>query len=186
MEGVDADIFEISDEGVLTFEEQPNFEDAKDDDEDKDSAGDQGKGDNVYQVTVVASGGELEVAVTVTDVDEPGEVTFTQRQAQVSRNLTAMGPGDPDNDVDDVTWQWSRGPEAGGPWTDIEGAISPTRNPTSDDLDMYLRATVTYTDTHGDQEESGVTTRVEAGPWPTLGLRSTTSTRTTMLRTGPR
>ena len=161
LEGVDADIFEISDDGVLTFEEQPNFEDAKDGDEDTDSAGLQGATDNVYQVTVVASGGELEVAVTVTDVDEPGKVTFTQRQPQVSRTLVAMGPGDPDNDVDDEAWQWSRGPEAGGPWTDIEGATSPSRNPVADDLDMYLRATVTYTDTHGAQEVSGVTTRVE-------------------------
>ena len=162
LDGVDKDIFEISDEGVLTFEDQPDFEDAKDGDEDKDSAGDQGAGDNVYQVTVVANGGELEVAVTVTDVDEPGKVTFSQRQAQVSRSLVARGPGDPDNDVDDVTWQWSRGPEAGGPWTDIEGATSPSRSPIAAELDMYLRATVTYTDVHGAQEVSGVTTRVEA------------------------
>ena len=35
-------------------------------------AGPQGAGDNVYQVTVVASDGELDVSVTVTDVDEPG------------------------------------------------------------------------------------------------------------------
>ena len=162
LEGVDADIFEISDDGVLTFEEQPDFEDAKDGDEDTDDAGPQGVGDNVYQVTVVASGGELEVAVTVTDVDEPGKVTFTQRQPQVSRGLMAQGPGDPDKGVTDMSWQWSRGPEAGGPWTDIEGATSPSRSPIADDLEMYLRATVTYSDTHGAQEESGVTARVES------------------------
>ena len=113
-------------------------------------------------VTVVASGGKQKVAVTVTDVDEPGKVTFSQRQAQVSRGLMARGPGDPDADEDDVTWQWSRGPEAGGPWTDIEGATSPSRSPIAADLGMYLRATVTYTDVHGAQEESGVAARVEA------------------------
>ena len=160
LSGPDADIFEISDEGVLTFEEQPDFEDAKDGDE-SDDAGPQGAGDNVYKVTVVASGGEQDVVVTVTDVDEPGEVTFTQRQPQVSRGLAAMGPGDPDNGVDDESWQWSRGPEAGGPWTDIEGATSPSRKPIAADLGMYLRATVTYIDVHGAQEVSGVTARVE-------------------------
>ena len=108
LEGVDEEIFEISDDGVLTFEEQPDFEEAKDVDEDTAAAGDQRAGDNVYQVTVVASGGELEVAVTVTDVDEPGEVTFDQPQPQATRGLVAMGPDDPDADVDDMSWQWSR------------------------------------------------------------------------------
>ena len=145
---------------MLTFDEQPDFEDEKDGDE-SDDAGPQGVGDNVYMVTVNASGGELEVAVTVTDVDEPGKVTFTQRQPQVSRNLAATGPGDPDKGEDDVTWQWSRGESMEGPWTDIEGATSRIRRPIAADLNMYLRATATYIDTHGAQEVSGVTARVE-------------------------
>ena len=153
--GVDKDIFEI-DEGVLTFKDPPNFEDAKDADE-SDDAGAQGEGDNVYQVTVVASDGELDVAVTVTDVDEPGEVTFTQPQPQATRSLEAKGPGDPDGGVDEISWQWSRGPAMDGPWTDISGATSAKRNPTTEDIGNYLRATVTYVDVHGDQSESGVT-----------------------------
>ena len=48
------------------------------------AAGDQGKGDNVYQVTVVASGGELDVAVTVTNVTRLWEVTFDQAQPQAT------------------------------------------------------------------------------------------------------
>ena len=44
-----------------------------------------------------------------------------------------------------------------GPWTDITGATSAKRNPTTDDIDHYLRATVTYVDVHGDQSVSGVT-----------------------------
>ena len=33
-----------------------------------------------------------------------------------------------------------------GPWTDIEGATSASRNPVAADIGSYLRATVTYTD----------------------------------------
>ena len=44
-----------------------------------------------------------------------------------------------------------------GPWTDIAGATSAKRNPTTEDIGNYLRATVTYVDVHGDQSESGVT-----------------------------
>ena len=98
----------------------------------------------------------------MTDVDEPGKVTFDQPQPQVSRPMMAMGPGDPDGGVGEVTWQWSRGDSMEGPWTDIDGATQAGRTPTADDSEMYLRATASYSDTHGDQEVSGVTAnRVE-------------------------
>ena len=159
LDGVDKGIFKISDEGVLTFDKKPNFEGAKDGDEDKAASGDQGAGDNVYKVTVVASGGKQAVEVTVTDVDEPGKVTFDQPQPQATRGLVAMGPGDPDADVDDVSWQWSRctTKDNADDCTDIAGAMTTSRSPTADDVLMYLRATATYTDTHGDQTASAAT-----------------------------
>ena len=152
--GVDADDFEI-DGGVLTFEEPPDFEKPSDRDEDTESAGDQGKGDNVYMVTVEASGGELEVAVTVTNENEPGKVTFDQPQPQATRDLTASF-SDEDGD-DGPGWQWSRGASMEGPWTDIAGAMTAARNPTAADIGSYLRATVTYEDSFGEQTVSGVT-----------------------------
>ena len=88
LDGIDKGIFKI-DGGVLTFDKSPNFEGAKDGDEKPDEAGDQGKGDNVYKVTVKASGGSKAVEVTVTDVDEAGSVTFDQPQPQATRGLTA-------------------------------------------------------------------------------------------------
>ncbi len=159
LSGVDAEFFDISDDGELTWVDQPDFETPKDMDEVDDSveAGPQGEGDNVYQVTVVASGGEIDVSVTVTDVDEPGKVTIDQPQPQATRSLEADGPGDPDGGVDEISWQWSRSESAGGPWTDISGATSAKRTPTTDDIAHYLRATVTYVDVHGDQSESAVT-----------------------------
>ena len=123
--GPDAGAFEI-DGGVLTFKESPDFEAPTDGDEDGDSAGNQGKGDNVYKVTVVASGGEQEVAVTVTDVDEPGSVSFDQPQPQATRGLKASFSDD--DGEESPSWQWSRGASAEGPWTDIQGAITATRS----------------------------------------------------------
>ena len=70
-----------------------------------------------------------------------------------------MGPGDPDADVDDVSWQWSRctTKDNADDCTDIAGAMTTSRSPTADDVLMYLRATATYTDTHGDQTASAAT-----------------------------
>ena len=154
--GVDAADFEI-DGGVLSFKESPDFEDPTDRDEvdDADEIGDQGAGDNVYKVTVLASGGEQEVEVTVTNVNEPGKVTFSQPQPQATRDLTASFT-DEDGD-DNPSWQWSRGPAMDGPWDDIPGATTPARNPTAADIGSYLRATVTYDDSFGSQTVSGVT-----------------------------
>ena len=147
VQGDDSGKFEISDAGVLSFKESPDFEAKADND-----------GDNVYKVTVVAAGksqGKQDVEVTVTDVDEAGEVTLTKPQPQVSRDLAASFE-DPDSGVKDEAWQWSRGPNADGPWTDIDKATNKSRKPVADDVDHYLRATVTYTDTHGAQTASAV------------------------------
>ena len=66
-------------------------------------------GDNVYKVTVEASGGTQDVEVTVTDEDELGKVTFSQPQPQATRDLTATLK-DEDVPLENPRWQWSRGP----------------------------------------------------------------------------
>ena len=43
-----------------------------------------------------------------------------------------------------------------GPWTDIDKATSAARKPVADDIDHYLRATVSYTDKFGSQTASVV------------------------------
>ena len=90
-----------------------------------------------------------DVEVTVTDVDEAGKVTLSQPQPQVSRDLEATGPGDPDTPVEDEKWQWSRGPNIDGPWTEIAKATALSRPPVEADIGSYLLATVTYTDKFG-------------------------------------
>ncbi len=97
--------------------------------------------ENLYRVTVEASGGAHDVSVTVTDVDEAGAVSISRLQPQVDRPLSAS-LSDEDEGVTDQRWEWARS-EDGTTWTDIEGAISPARVPTPDDVDMYLPARVT-------------------------------------------
>ncbi len=135
LSGPDDDLFTI-DDGVLAFREPPNYE-----------APLSKSGTNVYRVTVRANGSAHDVAVTVTDVDEPGTASIDRRQPQVSRPLSAS-MSDEDEGVSGQRWQWSRS-EDRVTWTDIQGATSPRRSPEEADERMYLRATVTYSDKFG-------------------------------------
>ena len=154
LKGVDADDFEIEG-GVLTFKKKPNYEGATDRDEDPDTSVAEGAKDNKYQITVVASGGEVDVVVTVVNINEDGSVNFTQLQAQATRSLAASYSDD--DKPEKPSWQWSRGESADGPWTDIDGATSSDRMPDEDnDVGNWLRATVSYTDSFGAQTASGV------------------------------
>ena len=149
LEGVDKDIFTI-DGGELAFDKSPDYEDAKDADEDPDTSIAKGKGDNVYKVTVVASGAKQVVEVTVTDLEEDGEVTFDQPQPQATRALKAEVE-DGDGGVTKQKWQWSKSMDkdaADDDWMPVTGATA-ARNPTASDVGYYLRVEVTYTDRRG-------------------------------------
>ena len=141
LSGPDANRFTI-DGGVLAFVEPPHYEEPQSAVEGVSRAE-----DNVYRVTVEASGGAHDVAVTVTDVDEAGTVSISRPQPQADRPLGAS-LSEPDDGVTAERWQWARSGD-GTAWTDIEGATSPRRTPTLADVGMYLRATVAYTDVFG-------------------------------------
>ena len=147
--GPDADRFTI-DRGVLRFKETPDYEDPQ-----SALAG------NVYTLTVKAGGGARDVIVTVTNVDEAGKVRIDRPQPQEERPLEATLSDD--DHVTTETWQWARSAN-GSSWTDIEGATSARRSPTPADVDMYLRARVTYTDGFGPRKRASTVTayRVEA------------------------
>ena len=80
---------------------------------------------------------------------------MSQRQPRVGVPITASLT-DPDGDVSNVTWQWSRSTSATGNFTDIDRATSDTYKPVmDDDFDsdrMFLRATAMYTDGHGEEK----------------------------------
>ena len=135
LSGPDADLFTIGG-GLLRFREPPDYEKPR-----SASAG------NVYRVTVQADGGTRDVSVTVIDVDEAGTVRMDRPQPQVDRAIEAI-MSDEDAGVSDVRWRWTRS-EDGRTWTDIDGATVPRLTPTPDDVGMYLRTSVTYSDKFG-------------------------------------
>ena len=155
-------LFEING-GRLTFKTPPDYEDPRDN-----------GGNNVYEVTVIASAGSRtspatpqRVEVTVKDLEEAGTVTLSTVQPKEGVDLRAM-LSDPDGvTADSVTWQWARSTRASGPWTDIDrseeaitaetdmaSSYTPGYKPEdapenyASDVGMYLRVTATYEDGH--------------------------------------
>ncbi len=141
--GSDSASFVVTSSGALYFSAPPNFE-AKE----------------TYAVTVQASDGSLagtlDVTVTVEDVEELGIVAITPPRSWIGQSVSA-DLSDPDGGVSGESWQWSRSRSRSSGWTDIEGAGSSAYSPGADDVDNYLRASVTYTDRRGpDKTAHGV------------------------------
>ena len=193
--GTDATLFDIE-EGRLTFNSPPDYEDPDDNGT-----------DNVYNVTVEATAGRgnsvlttrQNVVITVTNIEEAGEITLSTLQPQLEVAITAT-LRDPDGGVDDslpidaternltgedtTEWQWARAARVSGPWADIED--DPDTNdvdegqefsytPTEDDVGMYLRATASYVDGHCeacDPKEHGTGDIRERGAGRTVHERS--------------
>ena len=146
LSGPDAALFDLSATGgELTFKTSPNFEAPKD----------AGK-DNVYNITVVATDNddqtdEMDVTVTVTNVNEPGTVTLSPLQPRIGSLVTAS-LSDVDGAVSDVKWQWARtepNANAGATYEDIDGATAPSYTPVMADNLRFLQATARYTDPKG-------------------------------------
>ena len=167
IEGEDLAKFNIDDgTGVLAFKESPDYE----------MPADRNK-DNVYKVTVVVSDDgspeltdKRQVEVTVTDVEEEGEVTLSSVQPKVAIDLTASLE-DPDGDAKDTAWQWYRSDAAACPavltavgpalitaldntneWSEIPDAESDTYTPevgTDKDEGKCLLALAKYNDRLG-------------------------------------
>ena len=137
--GGDAEDFDI-DGGVLTFAEQPDYEDPADADT-----------NNTYTVTVQAMAGTStdaaistathDVTVMVTNVDEQGAVRLSTLQPQVEVVMTAtLTDGDGGGTTDTPTWEWYRGSDI------IAGAVSDTYTPMAGDVGSVLTARATYRD----------------------------------------
>ena len=147
LSGDDAGDFTISG-GVLSFRNTPNFEMPVD-----------ANMDNVYMVTVMVTDGtdmdEHDVMVTVTDVEEMGEVTLWAGTValtvppQVGETITGLV--DDDDGVTGESWQWSRTttPDMMASWMDIDGETNVAYTVMEGDTDYYLRVMATYTDAVG-------------------------------------
>lgn len=80
--------------------------------------------------------------------DQPGTVFFNWTQPHEGRRFPAY-LSDPDSDLSDKAWQWSRADTDDGPFTVIDGATDSDYTPQSSDVGKYLKVTVTYSDGHG-------------------------------------
>ncbi len=124
---------------------------------------------NSYSVTVTATGSggtsSITVTISVTNVDEPGEVTFSYPSPfQVDGVLTAT-LSDPDG-PSGVTWMWHRSTDK-STWRLIDGATSAGYTLTVDDEANYLRATATYTDgVFGSETVEAISDKVPNLNWP--------------------
>ena len=120
-------------------------------------------------MTVVASDGDLPtqqaLTVTVNNLDEAGSLTLSSEYPQVDTALAAILT-EPDI-VSANTWVWERSTNR-STWTKIDSATSDSYTPVDDDMNHYLRVTVTYTDGHGEPGSKNLqrtsTNRVRARP----------------------
>ena len=162
LDGVDAGVFSI-DGGALRFKSPPNYESPSDGDEDTNTEGLQRAGDNIYRVTVRfgAGGqdgtpelddyvgddlGELDLTITVTNVEEPGRVYISSLQPQIGTELTATIT-DQDGVAVPGSWLWASSDSMNGPWEDIpERSTDNTYRPVDEDLNKYLQVTARYRD----------------------------------------
>ena len=158
--GADSAFFDISQAGVLTFKESPNYENAKNGQATEDA--------NTYSINVTATDSDdgstdYPVVVMVTNEDEPATLTLSNRQPVDGVEITATltdedGTQANGGDLTSREWQWARGSSRTGSFTDIEtaddnGAETDEYTPGPDDIDHYLRVTVTYTDPQGSGKE---------------------------------
>ena len=174
LSGTDRGAFAISETGVLSFIDPPDYESPTD-----------SRRNNVYEVTVEAGDGDgntarLEVTVTVTNLtDRLLSITGT---AQVGRTLTAdtSGIADPDGQAGvSYSYQWIR--NGGETDADIAGATDPTYTPSGSDVGKTVKVQVTFADGQGNEQTltskstAAVAATVPAQP---LGLTVTRGSRT--------
>ena len=165
--GVDRGLFSLdSPSGALRFLQAPDFENPLD-------VGPPGRGtNNSYELKLVAwardSGpiftDEVDVKVTVTDVDEAGALSLSATRPALGAVLTAVLT-DPDGvTAGTALWQWERSTGRNA-WAVIDGAAAASYTPVAADTNTFLRVTATYADEHGTGKTvSEVAPNVVTGP----------------------
>ena len=165
LNGADRDKFDCnSSNGRLAFKAAPDFEDAE------------RRGDNEYSVTRGGGGGgggdttTFDVAVTVTNKEEPGVLALPATQPQAEADHTAT-LSDRDG-VRSTTWTWERSLSRSGPWTAVSGSADSTTTsvytPVTGDIGYFLRATAAYTDGHGPNRSLVAVSNNRVRPKPVL------------------
>ena len=93
------------------------------------------------------------VTITVTDVDDPGKITFSSDNPAAGTTLTAILTDDDGvKSSPAVTWTWESSTD-GNNWTGMSGETTDSITLDADDIGNYYRVTATY----DDDEDSGQT-----------------------------
>ena len=114
-----------------------------------------------HSVTVIATDtsgltAEIDVTITVTNVDEEGAVSLFPVQPRIGTVLRAT-LSDPDGDLRFVSWQWARSTDQTN-WTNLSGNEE-SYTPKNADAGAYIRARASYRDGEG----SGKSAEVPSG-----------------------
>ncbi len=160
---LDVDLFRIRPNGELRFDNSPVFS------PDYEAPQDQGA-DNVYNLTIrglkIVDGDiqtlvqDLDIVVTIINVDEPGAISAITGDVEVGQTLTAGTVTDEDSPVSgtpvsSITHQWQSAVDGtaaaadDAAWPDISGATSATYEPVVGDVGRIIRVVATYTDGEG-------------------------------------
>ena len=86
-----------------------------------------------------------------------GTVTFSPTQPDLGIPITASVT-DADTPVTEETWQWSKSDTATGNFTNITDATNATYRPAEGDLEKFLKASVSYTDSQAAGNTSSAVT----------------------------
>ena len=109
---------------------------------------------------------EIDVTISVTNVDEPGAVSLSSTEAAFGTELTATLT-DPDGDITDESWEWQWSTD-GVTWHTVPGGMNASYTPSHGDEGLMLRATVEYSDAAGSASlESEATQALPMAPTPT-------------------
>ena len=204
LRGADASFFTING-GVLQFVNSPDFENPKDMAGENTATATAGAGDNIYEIVIRAIASRADgdtgpaetvdtpVNVTVTDVDEDGDVVISWLQPEVGIEITASLT-DPDGSENDelpvtdtvietnVTWAWTVSKVTADAdildidnedhWGTAQGIGVNSARYTVSDLheSRHLRVTATYTDRHGSEKTAR---EMSANPVQAGGLGAT-------------
>ncbi|MYH28389.1 MAG: cadherin repeat domain-containing protein, partial [Acidobacteria bacterium] len=128
-----------------------------------DEKDDAGGPDDVIDDTIT-------VTIDLINVDEAGTVTISGME--VGGETLSASVTDIDGTVSNLTWQWSLGASASGPFAPISGATDDMYTSVAVDVNRYLRATASYTDPQGSgKSASAVTGQIAASNnEPTFGV----------------
>ena len=199
LRGADASFFTING-GVLQFVNSPDFEDLKDRSGDNTATPDaegtpDDTSDNTYSVVIRAIASrasddtgpaeavDTRVDVTITNVDEDGEVVISSLQPEIIISIMASLT-DPDGGVLGVTWQWEVSKVAANVldideddhWGDAPGTATGESYTPEDTATVgrYLRVTASYTDGESEVDDDPKMARMmSANPVQAAGLGAT-------------